>query len=83
MNGDLQPQLKWNPSVLDMDKMITVEYEEEATRFFPQRLLLRIASTAAMFHTRRMDEPPNGLFWQWRRVPRDASSTVSNRFGED
>ena len=43
--------------------MITVEYEEEA-RFFPQRLILRIASIAAMFHnSRRMGEPPNSFFW--------------------
>ena len=46
-----------------MDKMITVENEEEA-RFFPQRLILRIASIAAMFHnSRRMGEPPNSFFW--------------------
>ena len=52
INDDLQPQLKRCPSVLHMDRMITVEYEEEA-RFFPQRLILRIASIAAMFHNSR------------------------------
>ena len=63
INDDLQPQLKRYPSVLHMDRMITVEYEEEA-RFFPQRLILRIASIAAMFHnSRRVGEPPNSFFW--------------------
>ena len=63
MNDELQPQLKWYPSVLHMNKIITVAYEGEA-RFFHQRLILGIASIAAMFHhSRRMGEPRNGLFW--------------------
>ena len=45
-----------------MGKMIAVEYEEEA-RFFHQRVILRIASIAAMFYTsKEMDDPPNGAF---------------------
>ena len=46
-----------------MDKMIAVEYDEEA-RFFHQRVILRVASIAAMFYTsKEMDDPPNGRFW--------------------
>ena len=46
-----------------MGKMIAVEYEEQG-RFFPQRVILRIASIAAMFYTsKEMDDPLNGRFW--------------------
>ena len=63
MNDDLPPQLQRRPSVLHLDKMFTVEYEEEA-RFFHQGLILEIASIAAMFHnSRKMSEPPNSSPW--------------------
>ena len=43
--------------------MTTVEYAEGA-RFFLQRVILRIASIAAMFYTsKRLDDPPSGRFW--------------------
>ena len=63
MEGDRPPQLRRYPSVLDMGKMIAVEYEGEAG-FFHQRLILRTASTAAMLNTiGRMCDSPNGFFW--------------------
>ena len=63
MDGDRPPQLMQYPSVLDMGKMIAVEYEEEAG-LFHQRLILRTASKASMFNTTgRMCESPNGLLW--------------------
>ena len=49
-SGDLELQLELYPSGSDVGKMITVEYAEEA-RFFPQRVISRIASIASMFHT--------------------------------
>ena len=56
MNDDLPSQLQWRRSVLHLDKMITVKFEEEA-RFCHQRLILGIASIAAMFHnSRRMGD---------------------------
>ena len=43
--------------------MITVEYAE-GVRFFPLRVILRIASIASMFYTsKELDDPPNGRFW--------------------
>ena len=46
-----------------MGKMIKVECAEEA-RFFPQRVISRIASIAAKFYTsKRLDDPPSGRFW--------------------
>ena len=63
MDGDQPPKLRRYPSLLDMGKIIAVEYEGEAG-FFHQRLILRTASIAAMFNTTgRMRESPNGLFW--------------------
>ena len=46
-----------------MGKRITVVYAEE-TRFFTQRVILRTASIAAMFHTsKRLEDPPIGHVW--------------------
>ena len=43
--------------------MITVEYAEEA-RLFPQRVVLWVASIAAMFSTsKELDDLPSGRFW--------------------
>ena len=63
MVGDRPPPLRRYPSVLDMGKMVAVEYEGEA-EFFHQRLILRTAPTAAMLNTtERMCDSPNDLFW--------------------
>ena len=63
MECDRPPQLRRYPSLLDVGKMIAVEYEGEAG-FFHQRLILRTASITAMLNTTgRMCDSPNGLFW--------------------
>ena len=62
MEGDRPPQLRRYPSVLDMGKMIAVEYEGKAG-FFHQRLILRTASIAAIINTTGRMCDPNGLFW--------------------
>ena len=61
--------------------MITVEYAEEAW-FFPQRVILVIASIAAVFYTsNELDVPPNGRFWtlvpDGNVLSRDALSPVT------
>ena len=59
-SGDLELQLAL---CLVWANMVTVEYAEEA-RFFPQRVILRVASTAAMFYiSKELDDPPSGRFW--------------------
>ena len=56
-SGVLELQLELYPSVSDTGETITVENAEEA-RFFSQRVILRTASTAAMFYTpRRLNDP--------------------------
>ena len=63
MEGDRQPPLRWYPCVLDMGKMVAVEYEGE-TGLFHHRLILETTSTAAMLNTAgKMRDSPNGLFW--------------------
>ena len=63
MEGDRPPPLRRYPSVLDMGKMVAVEYDGE-TRLFHHRRILRKASTAAMLNTTgKMCDSPNGLFW--------------------
>ena len=62
-SGDLELQLLLCSSVFRLNKMITVEYAEEAS-FFPQRVISWIASIAAMLYTsKELDDPPNGRFW--------------------
>ena len=49
--------------VSDTGKMITEVYAEEVS-FFPQRVILRAASIAAMFYTsKKLDDSPSGRFW--------------------
>ena len=63
MEGDHPPPLRRYPSVLDMGKVVAVEFEGE-TGLFHRRLILRTASTATMLNTTgRMCDSPNGLFW--------------------
>ena len=50
-------------ALLDVGKMVAVEYEGE-TRLFHYRLILRTASTAGMLNTTaKMCDSPNALFW--------------------
>ena len=59
-SGDLKLQLELYPSVSDMGKMFTVVYAVE-TRFFSQRVILRIAPIVAMLHTsKRLADPTSG-----------------------
>ena len=63
MEDDRPPPLRRYPSVLDMGKIVAVEYEIE-TRLFHRRLILRTAPTAAMLNTTgRMCDFLNGVFW--------------------
>ena len=63
MEGDRPPPLRRYPSVLDVCKMVAVEYEGEAG-FFHHGLILRTVWTAAMLNTTgRMCDSRNGLFW--------------------
>ena len=80
MEADPPPQLRRFPSVLDLGKLVAVEYDGEAG-FLHQVLILRTAATAAMLNTTgRMCDSSSGLFWiltpdgdvcpELRRVPR-------------
>ena len=62
-SSDLEFQPQRYSSEFVVSKMIAVEHEEEA-KFFPQRVIFRIVSIAAMFYTyKEMHDPPNGRFW--------------------
>ena len=53
MEAGHPPQLRRFPSVLDLGKLVAVEYDGEAG-LFHQRLILRTSSTAAMLDTTGM-----------------------------